>query len=212
MMISPVLTFAFGNEGNNDLSLSVENQGFGPAVVQEVIIQIDRECFDSANYVSYPDWSATYKDRMVPAFARLFTDGNSDDSRKPTFVPDEPTVNVRSPGQRQDQFETIEIWGTTTTTTNSLSPGQIIEAGGKLLVFKSAITAEIERTAKDNTSNSKISPFEKWKSLHQNDYDKLMQSAFEKVSIAIDYCSFSNQTCALVTSGESKCFKRLHLQ
>jgi hypothetical protein len=212
MLIAPVLSYVFANNNNNDLSISVENKGLGPAVVRDVIIQIDRECFDSASYVSFPDWEATYNERIIPAFEKLLRSSIDSGALALLSAPDQQNQTISKQGETTSP--TVES-GTTIVTSkltlhsSTLGPGQIIEAGGTLLAFKSTIEKDVREHSDSKVAAigtmPRATPAD---DLPLADLDVGIGNAFQKVHIGVGYCSFSGQTCNVTMSSDSKCFRR----
>ncbi len=226
MLITPALTFIRGDY-ENELSISVENDGFGPAIIDNVVVQIDQECFDQANYNSYSDWMAAYRNEVFAAFKKLVEGRVNPLSESLDTNPIKRTEIVSHPQDESsnthiESFDVVvDVYGTTVITldSSSLSPGQIIQSGKKMVAFKSKVlNEEVSKEIRSSSGTPLPSPpipvphdETSVLSLNRKSADALA-TVFEQINVAVGYCSFSGQTCSIsATSGtnDSKCFDRL---
>jgi hypothetical protein len=237
MLIRPYLTFVvnFDRPAENvyGASFGIRNDGLGPAVIRDLIVQTDSGCISSAGYATSPnDWDVFYRDHVIPRLEKLSIDAVnaqissdreknadsfvlSDVSKGEAFRKKKPTKQVRKKVIKDGaytSYETSEVYGIETVKfklgAGSLAPGQIITVGSTVRLID--VNAEVSfDIAKSEQMNKKpVTAASPAPTPPQSGVNKQL---LEEVTMWVGYCSLSGG-CDSISIGDRKCLEQAGLQ
>ncbi|MGP0058905.1 MAG: hypothetical protein ACLPID_06435 [Beijerinckiaceae bacterium] len=236
LLIRPQLSFfvssEYPSEKTHRLSLSLRNDGLGPAVIQEVVAEADGKCYSSSHYKTFREWAEIYSTVIVPQFNKELTEGakaqsssrHQIDAAKGYFAEASKMV-VPKTTQRQttrkgtdenrgviDKYEAYDVYGVETLDSTysviTLGLGAIVPSGGSLDLAEvrtewTSRVSKIERRAQSDKGIS-LSPEVPSES---SAVTMTPIALLDKLGIGFGYCSFSGMSCYFIWQGSPKCFE-----
>lgn len=226
LLIQPRLTFVAdaGNpvENTYQFSFGVRNDGLGPAVVQELIIQTGEQCLESSGFKTFDEWEKAYLTKVIPQFDKVLTDqvkeltqGSVADS-KPFEILKSPDGVKTGKSAKNDlgytDYKAFDVYGVDRDNSKfrvaTLTPGMIIAAGAIYTIAE----VKTERTS----TVTRIIP--RKKSPVGTEFAVALPSIsgpptqplrlFDDLGIGIGYCSFSGISCDFIWQGVAKCLEK----
>jgi hypothetical protein len=225
LLIQPSLSFvADRDEGTSTYqsSLSLRNDGLGPAIIQEVVFETEGRCISSSNFKKLEDWNEVYKAKMLPQFGSALkrdvsfksSSVNSVDFNRPEVQKMIETLKKSRPAKSRkdnasnvtDEYEAYEIYGTDTFgfTVSTLGPGATIPTGSSLLLAEMKVetsVTKVQQAAVGQVPGGAVRP-----KINESSQQAHLIEPFDALKIGIGYCSFSGLFCAFAVHGNSKCF------